>query len=186
MSKRTYFPDRGDFVHVNFSPSAGHEQAGGHYGLVLSTASFAKVTGQAFICPITSRIRGWPLEVLVPKGLLPPKQGQQAASQDEVTEMIARKRGLIAFRGHDAFPGGATGVVDQHVYPIGQSANLVRGACRIGHQGEVDPDHVGARSRRGCGAQLCFSTGGALRIAAGADDVPALRSQHARSRQSDA
>jgi mRNA interferase MazF len=75
VAKRTFFPDRGDFVHINFSPSAGVEQAGGHYGLVLSTASFAKVTGNALICPITSTIRGWPLEVRVPRGLLPAKQG---------------------------------------------------------------------------------------------------------------
>lgn len=76
MAKRTYFPDRGDFIHINFSPSAGHEEAGGHYGLVLSTASFSKVTGHALICPITSRIRGWALEVIVPGGLLPPKRGE--------------------------------------------------------------------------------------------------------------
>lgn len=80
MSKRTYFPERGDFVYINFSPSAGHEQAGGHYGLVLSTASFSKVTGQAMICPITSHIRGWTLEVIVPKGLLPPKAGEPVDS----------------------------------------------------------------------------------------------------------
>jgi mRNA interferase MazF len=80
VSKRTYFPDRGDFVHINFSPSAGVEQAGGHYGLVLSTSSFAKVTGNALICPITSTIRNWLLEVRVPKGLLPPKQGLMVES----------------------------------------------------------------------------------------------------------
>ena len=75
MARHTYFPDRGDFIHIDFSPSAGHEEAGGHYGLVLSTASFSKATGHALICPITSRIRGWPLEVIVRKGLLPLKQG---------------------------------------------------------------------------------------------------------------
>lgn len=80
MAIRTYFPERGDFVHLDFSPSAGHEQAGGHYGLVLSTASFSKATGHALVCPITSNIRGWPLEVLVPKGLLPPKKGEAVDS----------------------------------------------------------------------------------------------------------
>ena len=97
MSKRTYFPDRGDFVHVNFSPSAGHEQAGGHYGLALSTASFSRVTGQALICPITSHLRGWTLEVLVPKGILPPKTGElvdSAILTYQVKSLDFRERGV--------------------------------------------------------------------------------------------
>jgi mRNA interferase MazF len=97
MAKRTYFPDRGDLVHVDFSPSAGHEQAGGHYGLVLSTASFAKVTGQALICPITSNVRGWSLEVFVPKGLLPPKKGVDVDSvvlTYQVKSLDFRERGV--------------------------------------------------------------------------------------------
>ena len=38
MARYTYHPDRGDFVHLNFSPSAGHEQTAYRYGIVLSTA----------------------------------------------------------------------------------------------------------------------------------------------------
>ncbi|MGN6366812.1 MAG: type II toxin-antitoxin system PemK/MazF family toxin [Phycisphaerae bacterium] len=97
MSKRTYFPERGDFVHLQFSPSAGYELAGGHYGLVLSTASFAKVTGQAFVCPITSKIRGWPLEVRVPKGILPPKEGVAVESvilSYQMKSLDFRERGM--------------------------------------------------------------------------------------------
>ena len=30
MSHRTYVPRRGDLIHMNFSPSAGHEMAGRH------------------------------------------------------------------------------------------------------------------------------------------------------------
>lgn len=80
MAKRTYFPDRGDFVHLNFSPSAMHEMAERHYGLVISTASFARKTGFAFVCPITSNTKPWPFDVLVPRGILPPKRGQEVAS----------------------------------------------------------------------------------------------------------
>src|SRR5689334_6314479 len=75
MSYRSYTPNRGDLVHVNFSPSAGHEMAGRHYALVLSNEKYNKRTGMAIVCPVTSRIRGWPFEVDVPGGLLPPKQG---------------------------------------------------------------------------------------------------------------
>lgn len=73
MAKRTYFPDRGDFVHLNFSPAAQHELADRHYGLVLSTASFARKTGFALICPITSNVDPWPFDVAVPAGTLPPQ-----------------------------------------------------------------------------------------------------------------
>ena len=80
MAKRTYFPDRGDFVHMNFSPSAGHEMADRHYAIVISTASFSRVTGFAVVCPITSTLRPWPFHVLVPKGILPPKKGVEVES----------------------------------------------------------------------------------------------------------
>jgi mRNA interferase MazF len=97
LSKKTYFPDRGDLIHLNFSPSAGREHSGAHYGLVLSTSSFAKVTGYALVCPITSRIRGWPFEVVIPKGILPRKNEQAIESAlltDQVKSLDYRERGV--------------------------------------------------------------------------------------------
>ena len=75
MSFRTYIPKRGDLVHVNFSPSAGHEMADRHYALVISNDGYNRKTGMAFVVPVTSRIRGWPYEIPVPEGLLPEKSG---------------------------------------------------------------------------------------------------------------
>src|SRR2546421_1747533 len=75
MSYRAYFPERGDLVHLNFSPSAGHELADRHYAIVLSPGSYNRKTGMAVICGITSRIRGGPFEVAVPPDLLPEKRG---------------------------------------------------------------------------------------------------------------
>lgn len=75
MSFRTYVPRRGDLVHLNFSPSAGHEMADRHYALVLSRDEYNKRTGMAIVVPITSRLRGWPFELDVPAGLLPDKKG---------------------------------------------------------------------------------------------------------------
>ena len=75
MSYRAYFPKRGDLVHMNFSPSAGHEMAGRHYAIVLSPLSYARRMGMAIVCVITSRIRRYPYEVYVPEGLLPQKKG---------------------------------------------------------------------------------------------------------------
>ena len=66
MSFRVYHPKRGDLVHLNFSPSAGHEMADRHYALVLSPASYNRKTGMAVVCAITSRARGGPFEVEVP------------------------------------------------------------------------------------------------------------------------
>ena len=75
MSYRSYTPKRGDLVHMNFSPSSGHEVADRHYALVLSADGYNKRARMAVVCPITSKVRGWPFEVMLPVGLLPPKKG---------------------------------------------------------------------------------------------------------------
>ncbi len=74
MSYRAYHPKRGDLVHLNFSPSAGHEMADRHYAIVLSPTAYNRKTGMAIVCAITSRVRGGPFEVAVPAGLLPDKK----------------------------------------------------------------------------------------------------------------
>ncbi len=61
-------PERGDFVHLDFDPQAGHEQRGARFGLVLSPATFNRVTGFAFIAPVTSQVKGYPFEVAIPDG----------------------------------------------------------------------------------------------------------------------
>ena len=64
-----YAPDRGDAVWITFSPPAGHEQAGRRPALVLSPARYNRKVGLAVLCPITSQIKGYPFEVLIPPGL---------------------------------------------------------------------------------------------------------------------
>lgn len=63
MAKETYHPDRGDLIHLNFQPSAGHEQTGPRYGVVLTPRSFSRLSGLCICCPITSKVKGFPLEV---------------------------------------------------------------------------------------------------------------------------
>lgn len=75
MSYRSYTPNRGDLVHMNFSPSAGHEMADRHYALVLSPLSYNRQARMALVCPITSRSRGWAWEIELPPNLLPAKAG---------------------------------------------------------------------------------------------------------------
>lgn len=55
MSKQTYHPDRGDIIHVSFSPSAGTELTGPHFGLVLSTIRFSRATGLCIVLPLTTK-----------------------------------------------------------------------------------------------------------------------------------
>jgi mRNA interferase MazF len=64
----TAVPERGDFVHLDFDPQAGHEQRGARFGLVVSSAAFNRVTGFAFIAPVTSQVKGYPFEVVIPQG----------------------------------------------------------------------------------------------------------------------
>ena len=64
-----YIPDRGDAVWISFNPQAGHEQAGHRPAVVLSPRAYNQKSGLALFCPITSRIKGYPFEVVLPPDL---------------------------------------------------------------------------------------------------------------------
>ena len=64
-----YCPRRGDVVWLTFTPQAGHEQAGHRPAVVLSPESYNKKIGLALVCPITTQVRGYPFEVLIPEGV---------------------------------------------------------------------------------------------------------------------
>ena len=98
MSYRAYTPERGDIIHLNSSPSAGHEMAGRHYALVVSATSYNKRAKMALVCPITSRVRGWPFEVKVPAGLLPAKRNVGEVSSVIITDAVRQ----MDFRQRDA------------------------------------------------------------------------------------
>jgi mRNA interferase MazF len=63
-----YVPARGDAVWIAFNPQAGHEQAGRRPAVVLSPSSYNRKVGLAILCPITSRVKGYPFEVPVAAG----------------------------------------------------------------------------------------------------------------------
>jgi len=63
----SYVPDRSDLVWINFNPQVGHEQAGRRPALVLSPESYNSKVGLAILCPITSKKKGYPFEVSLPK-----------------------------------------------------------------------------------------------------------------------
>lgn len=67
--RREWVPDAGDLVWLTFDPQAGREQAGRRPALVLSPSSYNRRSGLALVCPVTSRIKGYPFEVELPRGL---------------------------------------------------------------------------------------------------------------------
>jgi mRNA interferase MazF len=60
-----YVPEAGDIVWLQFDPQAGHDQAGHRPALVLSPAKYNKIRGMMLCCPMTSRIKGYPFEIVV-------------------------------------------------------------------------------------------------------------------------
>ena len=66
---RNYIPDAGDLIWLTFDPQAGREQAGRRPALVLSPAEYNEKASLALVCPITSRVKGYPFEVSLPEGL---------------------------------------------------------------------------------------------------------------------
>jgi len=64
-----YVPDAGHIVWLEFSPQAGHEQAGRRPGLVLSPRSYNEKSSVALFCPVTSKVKGYPFEVLLPPSM---------------------------------------------------------------------------------------------------------------------
>lgn len=63
---RDYIPCRGDVVWLNFDPQAGHEQSGRRPALVISPQAYNEKVGLALMCPITSKLKGYPFEVPLP------------------------------------------------------------------------------------------------------------------------
>ncbi|WP_411752365.1 endoribonuclease MazF [Serratia sp. (in: enterobacteria)] len=62
---KLYIPEPGDIVWLDFDPQAGHEQAGHRPAVVLSPAIYNGKTGLMLCCPMTTKIKGYPFEVLI-------------------------------------------------------------------------------------------------------------------------
>ena len=61
---RAYVPDAGDMVWLEFDPQAGHEQAGHRPALVISPAGYNAKAGLMVCCPLSTKIKGHPFEVI--------------------------------------------------------------------------------------------------------------------------
>lgn len=89
-----YIPARGDLVWLQFTPQAGHEQAGHRPAVALSPRSYNQKTGLALFCPVTSQIKGYPFEVNLPDGL--PVKGVVLCDQVKSLDWSARRARLAA------------------------------------------------------------------------------------------
>ena len=83
-----YVPERGHLVWLTFDPQAGHRQAGTRLALVVSPAKYNRKVGLALFCPVTSQVKSYPFEVLVPAGL----KVQGAILSDQIKSLDWRVR----------------------------------------------------------------------------------------------
>ena len=93
VEPKAYVPQRGDVVWITLNPQAGHEPAGRRPAVVLSPAAYNGKVGLAVLCPITSRIKGYPFEVLIPADVA--VSGVILADQVKSLDWRARNAELI-------------------------------------------------------------------------------------------
>ncbi len=87
MTSAGYLPDAGDIVWLQFSPQAGHEQAGHRPAVVLSPASYNRF-GLMLCCPMTTKRKGYPFEVVLSGG-----GGGGVVLADQIKSLDWRVRG---------------------------------------------------------------------------------------------
>ena len=92
---RGYVPEAGDIVWLNFDPPAGHEHAGHRPALVLSPASYNGKPHLMLCCPLTTQIKGYPFEVVIPGDRPGAVLADQVESLDWQVRQ-ARRKGSVA------------------------------------------------------------------------------------------
>jgi mRNA interferase MazF len=90
---KRWIPDRGQAVWIDMDPQAGHEQRGRRPAMILSPSEYNGKVGLALLCPITSQIKGYPFEVLLPAGSK--VQGAILSDQLKSLDWRARKATMI-------------------------------------------------------------------------------------------
>ncbi|HVA62598.1 MAG TPA: endoribonuclease MazF [Terriglobales bacterium] len=105
-----FVPEAGEIVWLGFTPQAGHEQAGRRPALVLSPAAYNGKTGLMICCPLTTQVKGYPFEVLLPGAPASAVLADQVksvdwrtrhaepkgrVSQEQLAEVRAKLRALI-------------------------------------------------------------------------------------------
>ena len=89
VTRSPYIPDKGDLIWLSFSPQSGHEQSGTRPALVLSPRAYNQKTHLALMCPVTSKVKGYPFEVTLPVSLS--IQGVVLSDQVKNLDWVERK-----------------------------------------------------------------------------------------------
>jgi mRNA interferase MazF len=82
-------PERGDVVMVRLNPQVWYEQSGARPAVIISPAAYNEKVGLALLCPVTSEVKGYPFEVLIPEGL--PVSGAVLSDRVKSLDWRARK-----------------------------------------------------------------------------------------------
>ena len=88
-----YVPRQGDVVWLDFHPQLGREQSGRRPGVVLTPRSYNGKVGIAILCPISTKVKGYPFEVAIPAGL--PVQGVVLSDHVKSFDWRARQARLL-------------------------------------------------------------------------------------------
>ena len=59
----SYQPKQGDLIMLNFTPQAGHEQAGRRPALIVSGDDYHRFTRLAIVCPVTNQHKDYPMHI---------------------------------------------------------------------------------------------------------------------------
>ena len=66
---RSYVPQAGDLIWLDFTAQAGREQAGRRPAVVLSPGIYNRSSRLAIVCPVTNQVKGYPFELPLPDAL---------------------------------------------------------------------------------------------------------------------
>ncbi|MCA6221097.1 endoribonuclease MazF [Photorhabdus antumapuensis] len=84
-----YIPDMGDIIWLDFDPQTGREHAGHRPALVLSPAAYNGRIGLMLCCPMTTKIKDYPFEVVISRN------PDNVVLSDQVKSLDWRKRNAI-------------------------------------------------------------------------------------------
>ena len=76
---------------LNFTPQAGHEQAGHRPALVITPKAYNQKTGLMVCCPMTSQIKNYPFEVRLSGNPASVVLADQVKSLDWKSRKVKRK-----------------------------------------------------------------------------------------------
>lgn len=91
----SFVPDAGDVVWISFDPQVGHEQAGHRPAVVLSPAAYNAKTGLMLCCPMTTKVKNYPFEVVITGQALTTVLADQVKSLDW-RKRRAKRKGSIS------------------------------------------------------------------------------------------